>query len=122
MAEERQRKIYFAGSISGGRGDQPKYQRIVALLQGYGNVLSVHVADPQLTQAGRRVFGYTIVAKGYKYKCNRQYKAKKDSKFYLDQFHVMCSYIANSFMYFYISTHNCSQGFCGFLIENKDFT
>ena len=55
MAEGSQRKIYFAGSISGGRGDQPIYQRIVALLQGYGNVLSVRVADPQLTEAGRVV-------------------------------------------------------------------
>ena len=114
MAQGIQRKIYFAGSISGGRSDQPIYQRIVELLQGYGNVLSVHVADPQLTQAGRVVFGYVIVAKGYKYKCIRQYK---DSKLYLDQFHV--NYIANSFMYFYISTHNCSRGFCGFLIEKK---
>ena len=56
MAEERQRKIYFAGSISGGRGDQPKYQRIVELLKGYGNVLSEIVADPRLAQAGRVIF------------------------------------------------------------------
>ena len=56
MAEGSQRKIYFAGSISGGRGDQPIYKRIVALLEGHGKVLSEIVAHPQLAQAGRVIF------------------------------------------------------------------
>ena len=52
MAESKQRQIYFAGSISGGRDDQPEYETIVALLKGHGEVLSAHVADATLTQKG----------------------------------------------------------------------
>ena len=44
--------IYFAGSISGGRADQPLYQRIVDELKEYGTVLSEHVAKSDLKQEG----------------------------------------------------------------------
>jgi 2'-deoxynucleoside 5'-phosphate N-hydrolase len=40
-------KIYFSGSISGGREHEAIYQHLVARLQAQGhNVLSAHVADP----------------------------------------------------------------------------
>jgi len=40
-------KIYFAGSISGGREHEAIYQHLVARLQAQGHdVLSAHVADP----------------------------------------------------------------------------
>ena len=40
-------KIYFSGSISGGRAYEAIYQHLVAHLQAQGHeVLSAHVADP----------------------------------------------------------------------------
>jgi 2'-deoxynucleoside 5'-phosphate N-hydrolase len=40
-------KIYFSGSISGGRAHEAIYQHLVAWLQAQGHdVLSAHVADP----------------------------------------------------------------------------
>jgi 2'-deoxynucleoside 5'-phosphate N-hydrolase len=40
-------KIYFSGSISGGRTHEAIYQHLVAQLQAQGHdVLSAHVADP----------------------------------------------------------------------------
>ena len=40
-------KIYFSGSISGGRVHEAIYQHLVARLQAQGHdVLSAHVADP----------------------------------------------------------------------------
>jgi 2'-deoxynucleoside 5'-phosphate N-hydrolase len=40
-------KIYFSGSISGGRAHEAIYQHVVARLQAQGHlVLSAHVADP----------------------------------------------------------------------------
>lgn len=41
-------KVYFAGSIRGGREDAAIYTRIVELLKRYGHVLTEHVADPSL--------------------------------------------------------------------------
>ncbi len=43
-------KIYFAGSIRAGRDDQELYHRIIQGLQRHGQVLTVHVGDPSLTQ------------------------------------------------------------------------
>ena len=44
--------IYFAGSIRGGRADAALYQAIIAYLQSWGNVLTEHVGDPELTEKG----------------------------------------------------------------------
>jgi nucleoside 2-deoxyribosyltransferase len=45
-------KIYFSGSISGGREHEAIYQHLVAYLQGHGHhVLSAHVADPAALEA-----------------------------------------------------------------------
>lgn len=41
-------KIYFAGSIRGGRADLEIYARIIDRLKRFGNVLTEHVADPGL--------------------------------------------------------------------------
>ncbi len=44
--------IYFAGSISGGRGDQAVYRQIIELLKQHGTVLTEHFGDESLTSAG----------------------------------------------------------------------
>uniref|UniRef100_A0A087XIZ0 2'-deoxynucleoside 5'-phosphate N-hydrolase 1 n=2 Tax=Poecilia formosa TaxID=48698 RepID=A0A087XIZ0_POEFO len=45
-------KIYFCGSIRGGRSDQELYQRIVNELHRYGSVLTEHVASAELSDSG----------------------------------------------------------------------
>ena len=47
--------IYFAGSISGGRGDQAIYQQIVDLLKAHGTVMTEHFASATLTSAGENL-------------------------------------------------------------------
>ena len=47
-------KIYFAGSIRGGRDDAELYRQIIQLLSKYGTVLTEHVADSQLTEWGEK--------------------------------------------------------------------
>ena len=44
--------IYFAGAIRGGREDAALYLEIVGLLREYGDVLTEHVGDAALTDAG----------------------------------------------------------------------
>lgn len=46
------RRIYFAGSIRAGRDDAKVYAEIVAYLKNYGKVLTEHVGDPNMTEAG----------------------------------------------------------------------
>ncbi|HEV7644094.1 MAG TPA: nucleoside 2-deoxyribosyltransferase [Pyrinomonadaceae bacterium] len=45
-------KIYFAGSIRGGRDDQKFYLAIIELLRQYGEVLTEHIGDPTLNEKG----------------------------------------------------------------------
>lgn len=45
-------KIYFAGSIRGGRSFAGEYERIVARLRSYGTVLTEHVADLEQDDRG----------------------------------------------------------------------
>jgi 2'-deoxynucleoside 5'-phosphate N-hydrolase len=45
-------KIYFAGSIRGGREDVLLYQSIIGELAPFGLVLTAHVGDPLLTEKG----------------------------------------------------------------------
>lgn len=47
--------IYFAASISGGRGDQSIYQSIIELLKKYGHVLTEHIGNPNLTAHGESI-------------------------------------------------------------------
>ena len=45
-------KIYFAGSIRGGRADVNIYYRIIEHLKKYGEVLTEHVGDSKITDLG----------------------------------------------------------------------
>jgi nucleoside 2-deoxyribosyltransferase len=45
-------KIYFAGSIRGGRADQEIYADIISLLKKYGEVLTEHVGSPEVLSIG----------------------------------------------------------------------
>ena len=47
--------IYFAASISGGRGDQAVYEQIIELLKQHGTVLTEHFGDASLTAAGESI-------------------------------------------------------------------
>lgn len=48
-------KIYFAGSIRGGRDDKDIYFSIIKELQKYGQVLTEHIGDPNLTARGEEI-------------------------------------------------------------------
>lgn len=52
-------KIYFAGSIRGGREDVPLYLEIVKELKNYGEVLTEHVADAAITNFGENIHSDT---------------------------------------------------------------
>jgi len=45
-------RIYFAGSIRGGRDDADLYSRIIGLLKEHGDVLTEHVGDSGLPPTG----------------------------------------------------------------------
>lgn len=45
-------KIYFAGSIRGGRDDKGLYAEIIQLLSTYGQILTEHLGDPNITNQG----------------------------------------------------------------------
>jgi len=45
-------KIYFAGSIRGGRDDWSLYKEIIGLLSLYGDVLTEHIGDSTLSISG----------------------------------------------------------------------
>ncbi|WP_297089070.1 nucleoside 2-deoxyribosyltransferase [uncultured Draconibacterium sp.] len=45
-------KIYFAGSIRGGRQDAKLYEQLIDYLKAFAEVLTEHVGDAALTSAG----------------------------------------------------------------------
>ena len=45
-------KIYFAGSIRGGREFQKYYTEIISHLKSYGTVLTEHIGNPDLDDSG----------------------------------------------------------------------
>lgn len=45
-------KIYFAGSIRGGRDDKDLYFEIIKFIQKYGTVLTEHIGDKDLSDKG----------------------------------------------------------------------
>jgi nucleoside 2-deoxyribosyltransferase len=47
-------KIYFAGSIRGGREDKDLYLEIINLLKSYGEVLTEHIGDANISQMGEQ--------------------------------------------------------------------
>ena len=48
-------KIYFAGSIRGGRDDADRYYDIINHLKKYGDVLTEHVGNDALTSSGENI-------------------------------------------------------------------
>jgi len=48
-------KIYFAGSIRGGRDDKELYLKIIKHLQSYGQVLTEHIGDKKITGFGEHL-------------------------------------------------------------------
>ncbi len=54
-------KIYFGGSVTGGRDDQGMYKKIIDLLKPYGTVLTEHLGNPALSNLGEA--GASITAK-----------------------------------------------------------
>lgn len=46
-------KIYFAGSIRGGRDDKELYLEIINLLKKYGEVVTEHIGDATITHMGQ---------------------------------------------------------------------
>lgn len=55
MVNRNKMKIYFAGSIRGGREDQGIYFSIIEILKKYGEVLTEHVSDPNLSSYGEKL-------------------------------------------------------------------
>lgn len=47
-------KIYFAGSIRGGRDDRELYRSIIGILAQYGTVLTEHIGDESLCSEGEQ--------------------------------------------------------------------
>lgn len=45
-------RIYFAGSIRGGREDAPVYEALISFLRSFGEVLTEHVGNLELTEKG----------------------------------------------------------------------
>tara|TARA_B100001750_G_scaffold206261_1_gene183845 strand:+ start:164 stop:574 length:411 start_codon:yes stop_codon:yes gene_type:complete len=45
-------KIYFSGSIRGGREDADMYREIIDYLQNFGQVLTEHIGDSSLDSSG----------------------------------------------------------------------
>lgn len=56
-------KIYFAGSIRGGRDDRDIYFSIIKELQKYGTVLTEHIGDPNLKDTGEEISESEIYAR-----------------------------------------------------------
>lgn len=52
-------KVYFCGSIRGGRDDVTTYQRIIQKLKSYGSVLTEHVGSDTLSSWGQRSHTHT---------------------------------------------------------------
>ncbi len=48
-------KIYFAGSIHGGRGDVEWYHKMIGYLAKHGTVLTEHLGNPNITSNGENL-------------------------------------------------------------------
>lgn len=48
-------RIYFAGSIRGGREDASIYSKIINHLKNYGDVLTEHIGNPNVTDSGEEI-------------------------------------------------------------------
>ena len=66
-------KIYFAGSIRGGRDDMQLYLQIIDLLSNFGKVLTEHIGDQTLS-----VLGEDGPTDGYIYKRDMEWLNEAD--------------------------------------------
>lgn len=48
-------KIYFAGSIRGGRTDQENYLKLIDHIKNFGEVLTEHIGNKELTDQGENL-------------------------------------------------------------------
>lgn len=46
-------KIYFSGSITGGRDDRHLYAKIISMLKNYGQVLTEHIGNVSMNALGQ---------------------------------------------------------------------
>ena len=53
-------KIYFSGSIRGGRDDAKIYNQIITYLKKFGEVLTEHIGDSSLDSSGEKTDDTTI--------------------------------------------------------------
>jgi nucleoside 2-deoxyribosyltransferase len=56
-------KIYFAGSIRGGRKQVAVYNEIIEYLSGLAKILTEHIADPKLTALGEVKLPESVIFK-----------------------------------------------------------
>ncbi|MBI1327936.1 MAG: nucleoside 2-deoxyribosyltransferase [Alphaproteobacteria bacterium] len=54
-------KIYFGGSIRGGRQDKALYLQIIDLLKEYGPVLTEHVGEKTLSELGEHMVAESFI-------------------------------------------------------------
>lgn len=66
-------KIYFAGSIRGGREDADLYAKIIEFLQNFGEVLTEHVGKRTLSEMGEK-----FVTEEYIYNRDMQWLKEAD--------------------------------------------
>lgn len=60
-------KIYFAGSIRGGRDDRELYAQVIKLLSKYGVVLTEHVSHENLSVIGENTANQNIYERDMKW-------------------------------------------------------
>ena len=53
-------KIYFSGSIRGGRDDAEIYHQIITYLKGFGEVLTEHIGNSSLSSSGENNDDFSI--------------------------------------------------------------
>ena len=65
-------KIYFSGSIRGGRDDVKIYHQIITYLKNFGEVLTEHIGDSSLDSSGEKNNDVSIHNKDMKFlmECN----------------------------------------------------
>ncbi len=60
-------KIYFSGSIRGGRDDVKIYHQIITYLKNFGEVLTEHIGDSSLDSSGEKNNDVSIHNKDMKF-------------------------------------------------------
>ncbi|MBR9707510.1 MAG: nucleoside 2-deoxyribosyltransferase [Candidatus Diapherotrites archaeon] len=58
-------KIYFSGSVGGGRADVGVYSELIKYLKKYGTVLTEHIGNPEMTTHGEDLSDHDIFERDY---------------------------------------------------------